>query len=117
MAAYLMEFYTYSITYLGDGFESEKEDGIIAASSYVDAMAEICEWDLTVEEVKLRKIFGECDTLDCCERPWVSTEELKEALEEADIQLSTKSTCGRGCGGKGKGPAPSRGEGSCDEPK
>lgn len=111
-----MNFYIYSITYLGDGLEPKREDGIMVASSYADAMAEIEEWDLSVEEVRLREICGEYQGPDC-ERPWISTEELKEALEEADIQLSTKSTCGRGCGGKGRGPAPSCGEGSCDEPK
>ena len=85
-----MNFYIYSITYLKDDLETEREEGIMAAGSYADAMAEIDEWDLDVEEVRLREICGECQGLDC-ERPWISIEGLKEAFEEAGIQLSSKS--------------------------
>lgn len=85
-----MIFYIYSITYLKDDLEIEREEGIIAASSYADVMTEIDEWDLNVEEVRLREICGEYQGLDC-ERPWVSIEDLVGAFEEASIQLSNKS--------------------------
>lgn len=106
-----MNFYIYSITYLGDGLETKEEKGIMAASSYSDAMAEIEEWDLSIEEVKLREICGEYQGLDC-ERPWVSIENLKEAFEEAGIQLSSRSTCRCSCGEKDENPTPSCG-GDC----
>ena len=101
-----MNFYIYSITYLGDGLETKEEKGIMAASSYSDAMAEIDEWDLSVEEVRLREICGEYQGLDC-ERPWVSIENLKEVFEEAGIQLSSRSTCRCSCGEKDENPTPS----------
>ena len=100
-----MNFYIYSITYLGDGLETKEEKGIMAASSYSDAMAEIDEWDLSVEEVRLREICGEYQGLDC-ERPWVSIENLEEAFEEAGIQLSSRSTCRCSCGEKDENPTP-----------
>lgn len=106
-----MNFYIYSITYLEDGLETKEEKGIMAANSYADAMAEVDEWDLTVEEVRLREICGEYQGLDC-ERPWVSVENLAEALEEASIQLSSKSTHKCSCGEKDENPALSCG-GDC----
>ena len=106
-----MNFYIYSITYLGDGLETKEEKGIMAANSYSDAMAEIDEWDLSVEEVRLREICGEYQGLDC-ERPWVSIENLEEAFEEAGIQLSSWSTCRCSCGEKDENPTPSCG-GDC----
>ena len=106
-----MNFYIYSITYLGDGLETKEEKGIMAASSYSDAMAEIDEWDLSVEEVRLREICGEYQGLDC-ERPWVSIENLEEAFEEAGIQLSSWSAHRCSCGEKDENPTPSCG-GDC----
>lgn len=100
-----MNFYIYSITYLGDGLETKEEKGIMAANSYSDAMAEIDEWDLSVEEVRLREICGEYQGLDC-ERPWVSIENLKEAFEEASIQLSSRSAHRCSCGEKDENPTP-----------
>ena len=100
-----MNFYIYSITYLGDGLETKEEKGIMAASSYSDAMAEIDEWDLSVEEVRLREICGEYQGLDC-ERPWVSIENLKEAFEEASIQLSSRSAHRCSCEEKDENPTP-----------
>ena len=100
-----MNFYIYSITYLGDGLETKEEKGIMAANSYSDAMAEVDEWDLSVEEIRLREICGEYQGLDC-ERPWVSIENLKEAFEEAGIQLSSRPTYGCSCGEKDENPTP-----------
>lgn len=91
-----MNFYIYSITYLGDGLETKREEGIMAANSYSDAMAEIDEWDLSVEEVRLREICGEYQGLDC-ERPWVSAEDLAKAVREAGIQLSSGPAHGCSC--------------------
>lgn len=99
-----MNFYIYSITYLEDGLETKEEKGIMAASSYSDAMAEVDEWDLTVEEVRLREICGEYQGLDC-ERPWIAISNLEEAFEEAGIQLSSKSTHRCSCGEKDENPA------------
>ena len=79
-----MNFYIYSITYLGDGLEAKREEGLMAASSYSEAMAEIDEWDLSVEEIRLREVCGEYQGLDC-ERPWVSVEDLVESFKEANI--------------------------------
>lgn len=95
-----MNFYIYSITYLGDGFETKREDGIMVASSYADAMAGIDEWDLSVEEVRLREICGEYQQGPDCERPWISIESLKDALEEAGFQFFTKPVRGCSCGEK-----------------
>lgn len=106
-----MELYIYSITYLGDGLETKREDGLMVANSYTDAMAEIDEWDLSVEEVRLREICGEYQGLDC-ERPWVSVESLREALEEAGIQLSSTPARKCSCGKKDKESASSCG-GDC----
>lgn len=106
-----MNFYIYSIIYLGDGLETKEEKGIMAASSYSDAMAEIDEWDLSIEEIRLREVCGEYQGLDC-ERPWVSIEGLEEALEEAGIQLSSKSVHRCSCGEKDENPALSCG-GDC----
>ena len=110
-----MNFYIYSITYLEDGLETKEEKGIMAASSYSDAMAEVDEWDLTVEEVRLREICGEYQGLDC-ERPWVSVENLAEALEEASIQLPSKSAYKCSCGEKDENPTLSCG-GDCANDK
>lgn len=77
----------------------------MAASSYSDAMAEIDEWDLSIEEIRLREVCGEYQGLDC-ERPWVSIEGLEEALEEASIQLSSWSAHRCSCGEKDENPAP-----------
>ena len=98
-----MKFYIYSITYLEDGPEAKREEGIMAASSYADAMAEVDEWDLDIEEVRLREVCGECWGLDC-ERPWASIEYLKGAFEEAGIQLSNKPTYRCSCEKKGNKP-------------
>lgn len=106
-----MNFYIYSITYLEDGLETKEEKGIVVASSYADAMAEIDEWDLSVEEIRLREICGEYQGLDC-ERPWVSTKNLEEAFEEAGIQLSSKPAHRCSCGEKDENPALSCG-GDC----
>lgn len=103
MAINLMNFYIYSITYLNDDLEIEREEGIMAASSYADAMAEIDEWDLNVEEVRLREICGEYQGPDC-ERPWISIEDLKGAFEEASIQLSSRTTCKCSCEEKDNRP-------------
>ena len=94
-----MNFYIYSITYWEDEAETKREEGIMAASSYADAMAEVDEWDLDIEEVRLREVCGECWGLDC-ERPWASIEYLKGAFEEAGIQLSSKPTYRCSCGKK-----------------
>ena len=91
-----MNFYIYSITYLEDGVEPKKEKGIMVASSYADAMAEIDEWDLSIEEVKLREISVECQGIDS-ERPWISIEGLAGAFEGAGIQLPNKPTHRYGC--------------------
>lgn len=85
-----MKFYIYSITYLEDGLEAKREEGIMAASSYADAMAEVDEWDWSIEEVRLREVSGVCQGIDS-ERPWVSIEDLAAAFEEAGIQLPIKS--------------------------
>lgn len=106
-----MNFYIYSITYLMDDFETKEEKGIMVANSYADAMEEIDEWGLDVEEVKLREICGEYQGLDC-ERPWVSIEDLVGAFEEASIQLSNKSAHRCSCGEKDENPALSCG-GDC----
>lgn len=88
----------------------------MAANSYSDAMAEIDEWDLDVEEVKLREICGEYQELDC-ERPWISVEDLAEALEEASIQLPSKSTHRCGCEKKDENSTLSCERKTCDECK
>lgn len=75
-----MNFYIYSIAYFEE-LEPKEEKGIIVAGSYADAMAEIEEWELDIEEVRLKEICGEYQGLDC-ERPWISIESLKEAFEE-----------------------------------
>lgn len=98
-----MIFYIYSITYLEDGLETKREDGIMTASSYADAMAEIDEWDLSVEEVRLREICGEYQGPDC-ERPWISIESLKDALEGAGFQLSAEPVRECSCGEKDNRP-------------
>lgn len=84
-----MNFYIYSITYWENELETKEEKGIMAASSYADAMAEVDEWDWSIEEVRLREISGVCQGIDS-ERPWVSIEDLAEAFEEVGIQLSSK---------------------------
>lgn len=106
-----MNFYIYSITYLGDGLEAKEEKGIMTASSYSDAMAEIDEWDLSVEEISLREVYGEYQGLDC-ERPWISISNLEEAFEEAGIQLSGKLAHRCSCEEKDENPALSC-EGDC----
>lgn len=110
-----MNFYIYSITYLEDGFETKEEKGIMAASSYSDAMAEVDEWGLTVEEVRLREVCGEYQELDC-EKPWIAISNLEEAFEEAGIQLSSKSAHRCGCEEKDENPTPSCG-GDCANDK
>lgn len=109
-----MEFFIYSITYLDDEFETKREDGIMAANSYADAMEEVGLWDLSVEEVRLRKVCGEYQEMNC-ERPWLSIENLKEALEEAGLQLSTKPTPKCSCREGSGESAPSCKGGACDE--
>ena len=99
-----MNFYIYSINYLEDGLEIKEGKGIMAASSYSDAMAEIDEWDLSVEEVSLREVCREYQGLDC-ERPWISISNLEEAFEEAGIQLSSKPTHKCSCGEKDENTA------------
>lgn len=91
-----MNFYIYSITYWENELETKEEKGIMAANSYADAMAEVDEWDWSIEEVRLREISGVCQGIDS-ERPWVSIEDLAEAFEETGIQLPSKSAhrCGR----------------------
>lgn len=98
-----MKFYIYSITYLEDGLEAKREEGIMAASSYADAMAEVDEWDWSIEEVRLREISGVCQELDR-EIPWISIEDLAEAFEEAGIQLPIKSAYRCGCEKKDNRP-------------
>ena len=85
-----MNFYIYSITYWENEVETKREEGIMAASSYADAMAELDEWDWSIKEVRLREISGVCQGIDS-ERTWVSIEDLAEAIEEAGIQLPRKS--------------------------
>lgn len=85
-----MNFYIYSITYFEE-LEPKKEKGIMVANSYADAMTEIEEWDLSVEEVRLREVCGEYQGLDC-ERPWISVESLKEAFEEASPHPAFQQT-------------------------
>lgn len=75
----------------------------MAASSYTDAMAEIDEWDLSVEEVRLREICGEYQGPDC-ERPWISIEGLKDALEEVGFQFSSGTACKCSCEEKDNRP-------------
>lgn len=99
-----MNFYIYSITYLEDGLETKEEKGIMAANSYLDAMAEVDEWDLSVAEVSLREVCGEYQGLDC-ETPWVSIEDLAEGFEKAGIQLFNKPAYRRGCEKKDENPA------------
>ena len=99
-----MNFYIYSITYWENELETKREEGIMAASSYADAMAEVDEWDWSIEEVRLKEISGVCQELDR-EIPWVSIEDLAEAFEEASIQLPTKSAHRCGCGEKDENPA------------
>lgn len=99
-----MNFYIYSITYWENELETKEEKGIMAASSYADAMAEVDEWDWSIEEVRLREISGVCQGIDS-ERPWVSIEDLTEAFEEAGIQLPSKSTYRCGCEKEDENPA------------
>lgn len=99
-----MNFYIYSITYWENELETKEEKGIMAASSYADAMAEVDEWDWSIEEVRLREINGVCQGIDS-ERPWVSIEDLAAAFEEAGIQLSNKPTYRCSCGKKDNRPA------------
>lgn len=91
-----MNFYIYSITYWEDEPETKREEGIMVANSYADAMAELDEWDWSIAEVRLREISGVCQGIDS-ERSWVSIEDLAEAFEETGIQLPSKSAhrCGR----------------------
>lgn len=98
-----MNFYIYSITYWENEVETKREEGIMAASSYADAMAEVDEWDWSIEEVRLREISGVCQGLDC-ERTWVSIEDLAEAFEETGIQLPNKSAHRCSCGKKDNRP-------------
>lgn len=106
-----MNFYIYSITYWENEVETKREEGIMAASSYADAMVELDEWDWSIAEVRLREISGVCQSLDC-ERSWVSIEDLAEAFEEAGIQLSNKHTYRCSYGEKDENPALSYG-GDC----
>ena len=92
----LMNFYIYSITYWENEVETKEEKGIMAASSYADAMEEIDEWGFDVEEVRLREISGVFQGIDS-NRIWVSIEDLAEAFEAAGIQLSNKHTYRCGC--------------------
>ena len=108
-----MNFYIYSITYWEDGFETKEEKGIMAANSYADAMAEVDEWDLSVEEVRLREICGEYQQGPDCERPWISIEDLAGAFEEAGIQLPNKSAHRCSCGKKDNRPVMSGYVGDC----
>lgn len=98
-----MNFYIYSITYWENEVETKREEGIMAASSYADAMAEVDEWDWSIAEVRLREISGVCEGLDC-ERPWVSIEDLAEGFEKAGIQLFNKPAYRRGCEKKDENP-------------
>ena len=95
-----MNFYIYSITYWEDEAETKREEGIMAASSYADAMAEVDEWDWSIEEVRLREVSGVCQGLDS-ERTWVSIEDLAEAFKEAGIQLPNKPAYRCSCEKKG----------------
>lgn len=99
-----MNFYIYSITYWENELETKEEKGIMAASSYADAMAEVDEWDWSIEEVRLREVSGVYQGIDS-ERPWVSIEDLAEAFEEAGIQISNKPTYRCGCEEKDENPA------------
>lgn len=94
-----MNFYIYSITYWENEVETKREEGIMAASSYADAMAEVDEWGFDVEEVRLREISGVFQGIDS-NRIWVSIEDLAAAFEEAGIQLSNKPTYRCSCGEK-----------------
>ena len=107
-----MNFYIYSITYWENEAETKREEGIMAASSYADAMAEVDEWDWSIEEVRLREVSGVCQGIDS-ERPWVSIEDLAEAFEEAGIQLPNKSTYRCSCEKKGNKPMASDYVGDC----
>lgn len=107
-----MNFYIYSITYWEDELETKKEEGIMAASSYADAMAEVDEWDWSIEEVRLREVNGVCQGIDS-ERPWVSIEDLAEAFEKAGIQLPNKSAHRCSCGKKDNRPVMSGYVGDC----
>lgn len=98
-----MNFYIYSIIYWENEAETKREEGIIAASSYADAMAEVDEWDWSIEEVRLREVSGVCQGLDR-EIPWISIEDLAEAFEEAGIQLPNKSAHRCGCEKKDNRP-------------
>lgn len=98
-----MNFYIYSITYSADELEVKREKGIIAADSYTDAMAEVDAWDLDIEEVRLKEICGAYQISDC-KRPWVTIEDLREAFEEAGIQLPNKVACRCSCGEKDNRP-------------
>lgn len=99
-----MNFYIYSITYWENEVETKEEKGIMAANSYSDAMAEVDEWDWSIEEVRLREISGVCQGLDS-ERPWVLIEDLAAAFEEAGIQIPSKSAYRCSCGKKDNRPA------------
>ena len=99
-----MNFYISSIIYWENEVETKQEKGIMAASSYADAMAELDEWDWSIKEVRLREISGVCQGIDS-ERTWVSIEDLAEAFEETGIQLPNKSTYRCGCGEKDENPA------------
>ena len=111
-----MNFYIYSITYWGDELETKREEGIMVACSYVDAMSEIEEWDLSVEEVRLREVSGEYQQGPDCENPWIPISDLEEAFEKAGIQLSNKHTYRCSCGEKDENPALSYG-GDCANDK
>ena len=106
-----MNFYIYSITYWENEVETKREEGIMAASSYADAMAEVDEWDWSIKEVRLREVSGVCQELDR-EIPWISIEDLAEAFEEAGIQLPNKHAYRCSCGEKDENPALSYG-GDC----
>lgn len=99
-----MNFYIYSITYWENEVETKREEGIMAASSYTDAMAELDEWDWSIAEVRLREISGVCQGIDS-ERSWVSIEDLAEGFEKAGIQLFNKPAYRRGCEKKDENPA------------
>lgn len=107
-----MNFYIYSITYWEDELETKREEGIMAANSYADAMAELDEWDWSIKEAKLREISGVCQGIDS-ERTWVSIEDLAEAFEEAGIQLSSKPAHKCSCGEKDNGRVMSDYVGDC----
>lgn len=99
-----MNFYIYSITFWKNEVETKREEGIMAASSYADAMAELDEWDWSIKEAKLREISGVCQGIDS-ERTWVSIEDLAEGFEKAGIQLFNKPAYRRGCEKKDENPA------------